>query len=270
MLLAIYRLMLRYVPFIVGAAAGAVIMQKRKRMMGLERLSAATLETLLDAIDANSPETGAHVRRVADYALRLAAAADLDEASCKSIERVALFHDIGKLDEALSDIVKDTATLTPRERRAIMTHPRRGAQVLAPLGAFYPDLPEGVLSHHERWDGTGYPRHLKGERIPIAARVVAIADTFDAITHSRSYSDGRSTADAAEVLASGRATQFDPELVDLFLSPPVLSDVKKSMTRFRKPKDSPSRRNRGDEMHKAPDVSFRWRTTKLAPRRQDP
>jgi len=260
--------MLRYVSFLVGAASGAVIYRERRRRLSLERLSAATLETLLDAIDANSPETGAHVRRVADYSLLLARTADLDEKSQKSVERIALFHDIGKLDGALSDIVNDDSTLTPAERRAVMTHPRRGAEVLAPLKRFYPDLPEGVLSHHERWDGKGYPRHLKGQRIPVAARVVAIADTFDAITHSRSYRDGRSTETAIQALSEGRGSQFDPDLVDLFLSPPVLERVKASMEKFRRPQRSKSRRNDARAKPDAPDISFRWRTTMPEQQRQ--
>src|SRR5919112_1535030 len=136
-------------------------------------------------------EAGPYVRRVACYALTLAEAADLDPKARLTIERVALFHDIGKIHEALFDIIHDQSTLTPEEWNAIATHPRRGANVLAPLSSFYPDLAEGVLSHHERWDGTGYPRRLRGRQIPLEARVVAIADTFDAVSHSRRYQKGR-------------------------------------------------------------------------------
>jgi putative two-component system response regulator len=134
-------------------AAGVVYYRERRERRALERLGAATLEVLLDAIDANNAETGAHVRRVADYALMLADAADADERMRRSVERVALFHDVGKIDGAISDIVSEETRLSPEDRRSMMHHPRRGAEVLRPLGAFYPDLPEGVLSHHERWDG---------------------------------------------------------------------------------------------------------------------
>ena len=98
-----------------------------------ERLGAATLETLLNAIDANDAVTGAHVRRVARYSLILCDALELDEPTCRSVERVALFHDIGKIHEAISDIFHESSKLTPAERRAVMTHPQRGADVLAPL-----------------------------------------------------------------------------------------------------------------------------------------
>src|SRR3954466_11016112 len=172
-------------------AAGGLLYREHTLRTKAERLSAATFETLLNAIDANDEITGAHVRRVAAYALILADAAGLDERTLRSIERVALFHDIGKLHGALTDIFHDTSKLTPEERRAVMTHPQRGAEVLEPLSAFYPDLGKGVAGHHERWDGTGYPRGFKGRRIPLASRVVAIADSFDAITHRRRYSHAR-------------------------------------------------------------------------------
>jgi HD-GYP domain-containing protein (c-di-GMP phosphodiesterase class II) len=242
-----------------AAAAAALFRHELKRRQTAERIAAASLESLLKAIDANDPQTGAHVRRVASYALILADAAGLDEHEKRSVERVALFHDIGKIHEALFDIIHDDAELTPEERRAIATHPQRGAEVLAPLCGFYPDLPRGVLSHHERWDGKGYPRRLKGRRIPLSARVVSIADTFDAITHSRRYRDGRSVEKAGEVILDGRGTQFDPELVDLFVFPPVFDRIIANMrevSRWREPVQS---RRTGEEEQQVPDITFRWR-----------
>ena len=221
--------MVRYLSFLAGAAAGAFYYKERRERIALQRLGAATLESLLDAIDANNAETGAHVRRVAQYALTLACAADLDERAQHRVERVALFHDIGKIDEAISDIVKESKKLTPEERRSIRMHPRRGADVLRPLSTFFPELPDGVLSHHERWDGKGYPRGLRGSAIPFEARIVAIADTFDAVTEARAYSAARSLETAQKIIEKGRGTQFDPNLVDLFLSPPVTSDVARIM-----------------------------------------
>src|SRR5437016_7813282 len=202
------------VPLSVGAAATGLFVREHAVRTKAERLSAATLETLLNAIDANDAVTGAHVRRVATYALILGEAAGLDRHTLRSIERVALFHDVGKLHEALTDIFHDPKKLTPEERRAVTTHPLRGAEVLEPLSVFYPDLGKGVAAHHERWDGSGYPRCLKGRRIPIAARVVAIADTFDAITHRRPYRAGRSFKTAVTAIAGGRGSPLDPELGD--------------------------------------------------------
>jgi len=254
--------MRRLIPIAIGAAAagaGAVALRERRDRALAQRLSAATLETLLDAIEANDAVTGRHVRRVAAFSLILGEAADLDVRTLRSIERIALFHDIGKLHEALTDIFHDTTKLTPEERRAVMTHPQRGADVLAPLSGFYPDLAKGVAAHHERWDGTGYPRGLKGTRIPLTARVVAIADTFDAITHQRRYSAGRSFSTAMGAIAAGRGTQFDPELVDLFLSPPVAEEIEQAMRKANGPQTR--RMNRCvHEVKRAPDITFRWRT----------
>jgi HD-GYP domain-containing protein (c-di-GMP phosphodiesterase class II) len=251
----------------VAAAAGATLLRHELRgRQAAERIAAASLESLLKAIDANDPETGVHVRRVASYALILADAAGLDEHEQRSVERVALFHDIGKIHEALFDIIHDDSELSPQERKAIATHPQRGADVLAPLCGFYPDLPSGVLSHHERWDGAGYPRRLKGRRIPLSARVVSIADTFDAVTHARRYRDGRSVEKASEVILEGRGTQFDPELVDLFVLPPVFARIVatwREVSRWRQPVLT---RRTGKDEPDVPDITFRWRPERRSAR----
>jgi HD-GYP domain-containing protein (c-di-GMP phosphodiesterase class II) len=255
-------------PFSIGAAAGAYAYHEHQGRNRAERLGAATLETLLDAIEANDAVTGAHVRRVAAYALVLGEAADLNEKMLHSIERIALFHDIGKLHEALTDIFHDESKLTPEERRAVRTHPQRGAEVLSPLIPFYPDLGKGVEAHHERWDGAGYPHGLKGKRIPLAARVVAIADSFDAITHRRRYSHARSFGEATKAIAEGRGTQFDPDLVDLFLSPPILLKIEKAMRDANAPRKKRANRRTG-EHQSVPDINFRWRPPAAGSRSRD-
>jgi HD-GYP domain-containing protein (c-di-GMP phosphodiesterase class II) len=241
------------------AAAAAVLVRREQTRRATERFAAAALETLLNAIDANDPETGAHVRRVAAYALILGEAAELSEHECKSIERIALFHDIGKIHEALIDIVRDDQPLTAADRRAIATHPAAGAAVLEPLRGFYPDLANGVLAHHERWDGKGYPRGLKGRRIPLAARVVAVADTFDALTHGRRYRDAEPMDFARQVLLEGRGTQFDPELVDLFLFPPVFAKVQNAEHEVVTWEPPVQKRKARNDDENVPDITFRWR-----------
>lgn len=262
--------MLPIFQFAVGAATALIVMRQRRIYKQALRLGSATLETLLNAIDANDEDTGRHVRRVAEYALELADAADLSEHEKRSVERVALFHDIGKIHEALFDILHDASKLSPEARREIMTHPERGADVLEPLCAFYPDLPAGVVAHHERWDGTGYPRGLKGKRIPQTARIVAIVDAFDAITHRRRYSRARSLREAREALMAGRGTQFDPDLVDLFLSPMVQESVAK--IRVEPGGRGKGHNRRGERVESAPDLIFRWRPARPArrPRRRRP
>lgn len=243
-----------------SAGVGALALRERQARRSAERLAAALLETLLNAIDATDAQTGAHVRRVAHYSLLMAEAADLPTHTRHTVERVALFHDIGKISEALFDIMHDDdGDLSPEERDAIATHPARGAKVLVPLEAFYPELSDGVLSHHERWDGTGYPRGLRGEQIPLAARIVAIADTFDAVTYTRRYSAAKSSRSGAEVIERGRGTQFDPDLADLFLFPPVFTRVEALRARLCNPRPQRADRRQG-RVEPTPDVRFRWRS----------
>ena len=249
------------------AAAAAVLLRRERARRSTERFAAAALETLLNAIDANDPETGAHVRRVAAYALILGDAAELSEHECKSIERIALFHDVGKIHGALTDIVRDDQGLSAEDRRAIATHPAVGASVLEPLHTFYPDLADGVLAHHERWDGKGYPRGLKGRRIPLASRIVAVADTFDALTHGRRYRDAQPNDVAREVLLKGRGTQFDPEIVDLFLFPPVFARVLQAEREIVAWKPPVQKRRAGRDEN-VPDITFRWRPGRNGSRAQ--
>jgi HD-GYP domain-containing protein (c-di-GMP phosphodiesterase class II) len=238
------------------------------------RLAAVAFESLLNAIDANDPETGAHVRRVAGSAVILARAADEPKASLRRVERVALFHDIGKINGALFDVMRGIAGLTPSERRLIATHTDRGAEVVAPLASFYPELPEGVRAHHEWWNGRGYPQGLQGTAIPFEARVVAIADVFDALTHQRRYKAAFPVIRAEEFIAAGRGSQFDPDLTDLFLSPPVRAEIKamqrsKSAPRIARPRGGSRSdpRQQAGPRHEMPEVEFRWRETKATSKR---
>ena len=247
-------------PFLLGAGAGALFVRERRERRAAERFAGAALESLLNAIDANDAETGAHVRRVACYSLTLAESADLDEHQLRSVERIALFHDVGKIHQALFDIIHESEQLTDADFERIKTHPVRGAEVLEPLAAFYPDLAEGVMAHHECWDGSGYPRGLRGEEIPFAARIVSIADTFDAVTHRRTYSLGRTASEACEIISEGRGAQFDPDLTDLFLSPPVYDQICKSLGNNRRPQTRIVDRRAGKREQGISDITFRWRS----------
>lgn len=233
------------------------------------RLAAAALESLLHAIDANDPETGAHVRRVAVTSVVLARAADCNEVRQHRVERVALFHDVGKINGALYDVLRGTTGLTGTERRLIATHADRGAEVVAPLASFYPELPEAVRSHHEWWNGEGYPRGLRGTAIPLEARIVSIADVFDALTHGRRYKAAFPVGRAEALIAAERGTHFDPDLTDLFLSPPVQEEIAEAQrAQEARPGARPRGGARSDPRRQAgprrdmPEVAFRWRATK--------
>ena len=176
-----------------------------------------------------------------------------------------MFHDVGTMHEALFDITHDDRALSAEERQQIATHPQLGADVVAPLSRFYPDLGAGILAHHERWDGTGYPRGLRGTAIPLAARIVAVADTFDAITHNRRYDMARSTPDAVQVIAAERGGQFDPDIADVFLS----SDVQLRVCAAMRPLPLPEamracKRQQSPVYSEAPDVAFRWHAAREA------
>jgi HD-GYP domain-containing protein (c-di-GMP phosphodiesterase class II) len=253
------------------ACTAFLALRDRRARQRVERLAAASLESLLAAIDANDADTGAHVRRVASYAIVIGSAAGSSQRQLRAIERVALFHDIGKIHEALFDIVHDEDDqLSTEERERIATHPRRGADVLEPLSVFYPELAEGVLSHHERWDGSGYPRGLRGEEIPFSARVVAIADSYDAITTRRNYRAAGSRSEARHAITSGRGTQFDPRLVDIFLRSGVQRALRDAQRTMREPGQQKGGRRGAVERKRAPDVTFRWRDGFAAPPPQDP
>ena len=247
------------------SVAALVWHRERQARRSAERFGAALFESLLNAIDANDEDTGCHVRRVAVHAHALAEAAGLDADEQRQVEHVALFHDIGKIHAALFDIVHEGHKLTRAERDAVATHPARGAEVLAPLEPFYPYLAAGVLGHHERWDGGGYPQGLAGEAIPLSARIVAIADSYDAITHSRRYSAGQSADAALEAIRRGRGAQFDPALVDLFLSEEVQERVRAAGEELSgRPRRRHERRQRFRHEPFAPEVAFRWRERRSA------
>jgi putative two-component system response regulator len=259
--------MIRALQLLAGIAVGALAIHERRSRQRAERFAAAGLESLLRAIDANDPHTGVHVRRVAEYALVIADALGANEQTRGTIELTALFHDIGKIHEALFDIVHEPRTLTTSERRAIATHPTRGADVLAPIAAFYPELAEAVLAHHEHWDGTGYPRGLHGERIPLPARIVSIADTFDAITYARRYRDARAASDAAAIIQQGRGTQFDPAFVDLVLLPPVFVRLNRARRKWARIGERVPKRSQNLASEDAPSLSIRWRSKSNPPTR---
>ncbi len=172
------------------------------------------------AAAAGGKETEGHARFVAAYTAILADALGLrDRRTLGGLERGALLHDIGKAGVPAT-ILDKPGPLTPVEREIVRGHPVFGYRMIEGLG-FLEEAGEIVLCHHERFDGTGYPRGLTGRKIPLSARVFALADTLDAITSDRPYRRGRSFEEAFHEIGRASGGQFDPAVVSVFLSIPA-------------------------------------------------
>ena len=184
--------------------------QKRQQLL-FEQTAAA----LVNAIDALGTFTHGHSSRVAEYSKKIAELAGKSEEECNEIYYAALLHDVGNIGID-SDIINKDGTLTQEEYAAIKEHPSKGDKILRSISD-YPYLNIGAKYHHERYDGKGYPEGLKGEDIPEYARIIAVADAYDAMTSKRSYRDQIQQQKVREELVKGSGTQFDPEFARLML-----------------------------------------------------
>jgi diguanylate cyclase (GGDEF)-like protein/putative nucleotidyltransferase with HDIG domain len=183
-------------------------------MQQFNRLNQAIITSLAMAIEAKDHYTCTHINRVQQYAVGLARAAGLEGPELEAVTIGALVHDIGKL--GIPDhILAKPGKLTPEEFQRVQSHVTIGAQILEPVPFTCPVV-DVVLTHHERWDGLGYPNSLKEEAIPIGGRIIAIADVFDALTSNRPYRKALMYDEALNVLRDGAGKQFDPRLIHLF------------------------------------------------------
>lgn len=184
-------------------------------MAAQEAIHVGTIKALMSALDAKDHYTAGHCMRVTDYALLLGRAVNLPQERLDLLEEAALFHDIGKIGIP-EQILNKKDSLTTEEFEEMKKHPVIGAEIIASTRVFA-EHAELVRHHHERYDGRGYPDGLKGEEIPIEARIMAIADTYDAMTSDRPYRSRMSKEKAINILLDCRGTQFDPQLVDIFV-----------------------------------------------------
>ncbi len=175
------------------------------------------IERLGRAAEYKDNETGLHVIRMSHYAKTLALAAGWSPASAEELLTAAPMHDIGKI--GIPDhILRKSGPLSPEEWDVMRTHPRIGADIIGEHPSSMLRLAREIaLHHHEKWDGSGYPLKLQGENIPLAARIVTIADVFDALTTARPYKRAWPVDEAVAQLEKDRGTHFDPHLVDLFI-----------------------------------------------------
>lgn len=189
----------------------------RERTEALESSQLEILERLAEAGEYRDDDTGRHTQRVGELSAALAAAMNLPAATVEVIRRTAPLHDIGKI--GIPDIILlKPSPLTASERAVMETHAEIGAKILTGGRSELIRAAEEIARHHhERWDGTGYPGGLRGNAIPVAARIVAIADVFDALTHDRPYRSAWPVAAAMAEIVAHRGTQFDPDFVDAFV-----------------------------------------------------
>jgi putative two-component system response regulator len=189
-----------------------------ERTQELRRSREETIRRLSLAIEFRSRETGEHVERIGNGAALIARRLRLNPGRCELIRLAAPLHDVGKI--GISDeILLKPEGLTDPERRRMEKHAEIGYRLLTGSGS---DLLETAATiactHHERWDGTGYPRRLVGQAIPIEGRITAVMDVFDALTHDRVYRPAMTVDRALEIMRAGRERHFDPAIVDAFLA----------------------------------------------------
>jgi ribonuclease P protein subunit RPR2 len=188
--------------------------QERARSQELRRSYMATVRALSNAVEARDAYTGKHAERVAAYGLEISRSLGLELSEEPEIEFGFLLHDIGKV--AIPDaILYKPGRLTDKERALMEQHPVIGSEIVRGI-EFLGEAAKVVRSHHERWDGHGYPDGLRGEQIPLAARVFAVADVLDALTTDRPYRPASSLREGRETIAAGAGTHFDPQVIEAF------------------------------------------------------
>jgi HD-GYP domain-containing protein (c-di-GMP phosphodiesterase class II) len=189
----------------------------RKALTELEIAQAETVRRLSMAVEFRDEDTGAHIERIGRFSTLLAEQIGMEEEFCARMMHAAPLHDVGKV--AIPDaILLKPGKLTSQERAIVETHAEEGHRLLKGSSSAILDLAATIaLSHHEKWDGSGYPRGVVGEAIPIEGRIVAIADVFDALTSDRVYRKAFAVEEAVAMMRAERGKHFDPVLLDAFL-----------------------------------------------------
>ncbi len=188
-----------------------------------QELFLETIRTLAAAIDAKDPYTKGHSERVSAYAMAIARHLGYDFDNVFNVRIAAILHDVGKLG-IQDSILNKPGGLTDEEYDVMRRHPGIGAQIMTPISKLKTIIP-GIRNHHETWDGKGYPDKLKGEEIPMVARIVGVADTFDAMTTSRPYQKAMPLEYVAEKMKAMAGTRFDPDVVRAFTAAVEAGDI---------------------------------------------
>jgi putative two-component system response regulator len=214
-----YRRELEHDVAVKGLETERMRMTLRRAEQSLERSRIETVHRLSLAVEMRDQVTADHVVRMGAYCEELCRRLEIEQEMCDLIAPAATMHDIGKIGISDSILLKKGGPLTEDEREEMQRHVEIGREILHGSESPILQLAESVAwTHHEKVDGSGYPRGLRGEEIPIEGRVAAVADVFDAITRDRPYREAMSLPDAVAFMAEGRGTHFDPEILDAFMS----------------------------------------------------
>lgn len=201
--------------FVALGSQIAVAIENASLYRALDQLFMASIRSIVEAIDAKDPYTKGHSVRVVEYSMMIGEACGLARDELKNLEVSAILHDVGKIGIP-DEILRKPGRLTDEEYEYIKKHPMFGAEIITPISQMKALMPN-IMHHHERYDGLGYPNGLKGRKIPLFARIIAIADSFDAMTSGRLYRSKFTDAQACQELLDHRGTQFDARLVNVFI-----------------------------------------------------
>ena len=193
----------------------------------LQEMTQGFVRAIADALDAKDDYVHGHARRVSGYSTAIGRRLNLDASLLEQLELAALLHDIGKIGTP-DHILLKPAPLTAQERAVMQLHSERGARMLAGISEMQ-EVAAAVRHHHERFDGTGYPEGLYGEQIPLPARIIAVADAYDAMTSPRPFREALDHEAALRHLESGAGTQFDPLIVRAFSDFEAISQIRRSI-----------------------------------------
>lgn len=200
------------------------IRQLYKTNISLQRINEELLQLMVATVEAQDPYTSGHSQRVARYARLIAKLAGVNGRNATRVSTAALLHDVGKIYEEFFPILRKPGRLSDAEYSVMKTHSAKGASLVGKVTHFE-DLVPLIMHHHEAWDGTGYPEQRRGDEIPLGARIIALADTIDAMSTSRPYRGALSTEAVRAEIASESGRQFDPTLCDAILQPAAWSEI---------------------------------------------
>ena len=201
----------------------ALVRKLKKALRQNQELFLETIRTLAAAIDAKDPYTRGHSERVSSYSMAISRHLELNQEEVFRVHIAAILHDVGKLGVRES-ILNKPGGLSDEEFEVMRQHPSIGAQIMSPI-RMLKDIIPGIRNHHETWDGTGYPDSLEGDQIPMVARIIGVADTFDAMTTTRPYQQAMTLDYVLAKMRSMSGSRFDPVVVEAFMAAVEAGDI---------------------------------------------